>query len=59
LCGAAIGGPPKLPSAAPWTERAFLGGKMTEFEFILILMTFVLPAVLIVADNSNWQRKKN
>jgi len=32
---------------------------MTEFEFILILMTFVLPAVLIVADNSNWQRKKN
>jgi hypothetical protein len=32
---------------------------MSELEIIFIVMTFVLPAIFIVADNRMWQRKKN
>jgi hypothetical protein len=32
---------------------------MSQLEIILILMTFVLPAVFILADDRMWARKKN
>jgi hypothetical protein len=32
---------------------------MSAFEIIMIVMTFVIPAVLIIADNGMWQRKKS
>ncbi len=31
---------------------------MTALEIILIIMTFVLPAVFILADDRSWERKK-
>ena len=32
---------------------------MTGLEIIFILMTFVLPAIFILADNKMWERKKS
>lgn len=31
---------------------------MTGLEIILIIMTFVIPAVFILADDRMWERKK-
>ena len=31
---------------------------MTTLEIIFILITFVIPAVCMVADDRNWSRKK-
>jgi len=31
---------------------------MTTFEIILIVMTFVVPAVCILADDKVWERKR-
>jgi hypothetical protein len=31
---------------------------MSELEIILIIMTFVIPAVFILADDRMWTRKK-
>lgn len=28
------------------------------YAIILIVMTFVIPAIAILSDNSQWQRKK-
>ena len=32
---------------------------MSGLEIIFIIMTFVLPAVFILADDRMWERKKN
>jgi len=38
---------------------AFLGGDlMSTLDIILIIMTFVIPALAILGDNGQWSRKK-
>lgn len=32
---------------------------MSTLEIVFIVMTFVIPGVFILADNINWERKKN
>lgn len=32
---------------------------MTTLEIILIVMTFVLPAVIILSDDKVWERKRS
>jgi hypothetical protein len=32
---------------------------MSEWMVIFILVAFVVPAVCILGDNGNWERKKN
>lgn len=32
---------------------------MSALEIIFITMTFVLPAIFILADDRMWERKKN
>jgi len=40
-------------------DTNFLGeDPMTTYEIILIVMTFVIPALAILADDGQWQRKK-
>jgi hypothetical protein len=39
----------------PFTQ----GDKMSALEIIFITMTFVLPAIFILADDRMWERKKN
>ena len=32
---------------------------MNSLEIFFIVITFVLPAIFILADNRHWERKKN
>jgi hypothetical protein len=42
------------------SERTFSrGDPMNTLEIILIVITFVVPAVAILADNGMWKRKES
>jgi hypothetical protein len=66
---AAVAGAPVMRPCGRWIDEVavrrtsggtnFIGDTMSELEIILILMTFVIPAVFILADDRMWQRKKN